>query len=156
MLGARSPEAWPRADCATMLPRIARGVEQTGVEPTRLIVHTADRTLIGETGFHGAPDGSGTVEVLYSIASRATGGGDSLPRRCEPSSSVLSNDPAYAGSRPSARLQLRLGEGFGENGNATREYRRGDAALRAAQGMRFCSTAQWFRLRLWNVVVLRE
>ncbi len=29
--------------------------------------HTADRTLIGETGFHGPPDGSGTVEVGYSI-----------------------------------------------------------------------------------------
>jgi ribosomal-protein-alanine N-acetyltransferase len=67
MLGARVPEAWPGADFATMLPRIARGVEQTGVEPTRLIDHTADRTLIGETGFHGPPDGSGTVEVGYSI-----------------------------------------------------------------------------------------
>jgi ribosomal-protein-alanine N-acetyltransferase len=55
------------ADFATMLPRIARGVEQSGVEQTRLIVHTADNTLIGETGFHGSPDGSGTVEVGYSI-----------------------------------------------------------------------------------------
>jgi ribosomal-protein-alanine N-acetyltransferase len=50
-----------------MLPRIARGVEQTGVEPTRLIVHTTDRTLIGETGFHGPPDRAGTVEVGFSI-----------------------------------------------------------------------------------------
>jgi ribosomal-protein-alanine N-acetyltransferase len=27
----------------------------------------ADETLIGETGFHGPPDASGTVEVGYSI-----------------------------------------------------------------------------------------
>jgi ribosomal-protein-alanine N-acetyltransferase len=67
LLGARVPEAWPGSDFATMLPRIARGVEQTGVELTRLIVHTADRTLIGETGFHGPPDTAGAVEVGFSI-----------------------------------------------------------------------------------------
>jgi hypothetical protein len=64
MLGARVSEAWPGADCATILPRIARGIEQAGVDPTRLIVHTANRTLNRtlierETGFYGPPDGSG-------------------------------------------------------------------------------------------------
>ena len=69
MLEAHVPEAWPGADFATMLPRIARGGEQTspGAETTHLIIHTADRTTIGETGFHGPPDRSGTVEVGYSI-----------------------------------------------------------------------------------------
>ena len=69
MLGAHVPEAWPGADFATILPRIARGIERTSpeTEPTRLIIHSAVRTLIGETGFHGPPDGSGTVEVGYSI-----------------------------------------------------------------------------------------
>ena len=48
-----------------MLPRIARA--SWGAGSTRLIVHQADETLIGETGFHGPPDASGTVEVGYSI-----------------------------------------------------------------------------------------
>jgi [ribosomal protein S5]-alanine N-acetyltransferase len=77
MLAARVPETWPGADFARMLPRLARGVEAAspGAEPTRLIVHTADGVLIGETGFHGPPDGSGTVEVGYSIAPEYRGRG---------------------------------------------------------------------------------
>ncbi len=69
VIGARVPETWPGADFLRMLPRIAEGVEETssGAEPTRLVVHAADETLIGETGFHGPPDASGTVEVGYSI-----------------------------------------------------------------------------------------
>lgn len=69
VIGARVPETWPGADFLRMLPRIAEGVEETssGAEPTRLVVHVADETLIGETGFHGPPDASGTVEVGYSI-----------------------------------------------------------------------------------------
>ncbi len=69
MLGARVPQTWPGADFARMLPRLARGSEQASPEsePTRLIVHAADRILIGETGFHGPPDGSGKLEVGYSI-----------------------------------------------------------------------------------------
>ncbi|HEX2181736.1 MAG TPA: GNAT family N-acetyltransferase [Rubrobacteraceae bacterium] len=77
MIGARVPETWPGADFARMLPRIAEGVEQTSswAEPTRLAVHAADETLIGETGFHGPPDGSGTVEVGYSIVPAYRGRG---------------------------------------------------------------------------------
>ena len=69
LLGARVPETWPGADFARMLPRIAQGVEAAspGAEPTRLVVHAADKTHIGETEFHGPPDGSGTVELGYSI-----------------------------------------------------------------------------------------
>ncbi len=44
-------------------------------EPTRLVVHAADGTLIGETGFDGPPDGSGTVEVGYSIVPNYRGRG---------------------------------------------------------------------------------
>ena len=69
MLGVHVPQTWPGADFARMLPRLARDFELSspGAEPTRLIVHERDRVLIGETGFHGPPDGSGTVEVGYSI-----------------------------------------------------------------------------------------
>lgn len=77
MIGASVPETWPGADFAGMLPNIARGSEEasSGAEPTRLIVHAADRTLIGETGFHGPPDRSGTVEVGYSVVPAYRGRG---------------------------------------------------------------------------------
>lgn len=77
MLGVDVPETWPGADFARMLPRLAEGVEQlsSGAEPTRLVVHTADQTLIGETGFHGPPDVTGTVEVGYSIVPAYRGRG---------------------------------------------------------------------------------
>jgi RimJ/RimL family protein N-acetyltransferase len=77
LLGARVPETWPGADFAVMLPRIVRGSEEASsrAEPTRLVVHAADGTLIGETGFDGPPDGSGTVEVGYSIVPAYRGRG---------------------------------------------------------------------------------
>ena len=77
MLGAHVPETWPGADFARILPRLARSAEQVspGAEPTRLVVHAADGALIGETGFHGPPDGSGTVEVGYSIVPAYRGRG---------------------------------------------------------------------------------
>jgi len=63
-LDARVPLTWPGADFARMLPNFT-GVP---VEPfTRLIVHAEDETLIGEAGFHGPPDRTGTVEIGYSI-----------------------------------------------------------------------------------------
>ena len=68
LLGARVPGVWPGADFARMLPRIAGGSEKgSAAGPTRLIVHAADGVLAGETGFHGPPDASGTVEVGYSV-----------------------------------------------------------------------------------------
>lgn len=74
MLGARVPETWPGADFARVLPRIARGSwQEAGL--TRLIVHAADETLIGETGFHGPADASGAVEVGYSIVPAYRGRG---------------------------------------------------------------------------------
>ncbi len=77
MLWARVPPTWPGADFARMLPLIADGVGRTSLwaGQTRLIVHEEDRTLIGETGFHGQPDGSGTVEVGYSIVPEYRGQG---------------------------------------------------------------------------------
>jgi ribosomal-protein-alanine N-acetyltransferase len=79
-LGVRVPLTWPGADFARMLPRIAEGDERVSLwaEQTRLIVHEVDRTLIGETGFHGPPDGSGTVEVGYSIVPDYRGQGFAL------------------------------------------------------------------------------
>jgi ribosomal-protein-alanine N-acetyltransferase len=77
MIGACVPETWPGADFARMLPRIARDAEEAspGTVATRLVVHAADEKLIGETGFHGRPDDSGTVEVGYSIVPTYRGQG---------------------------------------------------------------------------------
>jgi [ribosomal protein S5]-alanine N-acetyltransferase len=102
MLGARSPEAWPRADCATMLPRIARGVEQIGVERKRLTVYTVDRNLIGETEFHGPPDRAGTVEVGYSIVPDYRGRGFASEATRTLIEHAFDRSDTYAGSPPSA------------------------------------------------------
>ena len=102
MLGVRVPETWPGADFATILPRIARGVEQTGVEPTRLIVHTEDRTLIGETEFHGPPDRAGTVEVGYSIVPDYRGRGLASEATRTLIEHAFDRSDTYAGSPPSA------------------------------------------------------
>ena len=64
VLGAGLPLAWPGVDFARMLPRIADSPTATF---TRLIIHQEDRMVIGETGFHGPPDRTRTVEVGYSI-----------------------------------------------------------------------------------------
>jgi ribosomal-protein-alanine N-acetyltransferase len=67
-LTARVPELWPTADFARMLPRIAEGHEDgSAAGPTRLILGAQSGTLVGETGFHGPPNRSGTVEVGYGV-----------------------------------------------------------------------------------------
>ena len=71
-LGARVPPEWPGADFARMLPRIARA---SAAPFTRLIIHGDDRTVIGESGFHGPPDGTGAVEIGYSIIPEYRGRG---------------------------------------------------------------------------------
>ncbi|HEX2741238.1 MAG TPA: GNAT family protein [Rubrobacter sp.] len=75
-LQARVPSSWPGADFARMLPRLADGPDDSSVAaPTRLIVHAADRAVIGEAGFHGPPDRTGTVEIGYSIVPERRGQG---------------------------------------------------------------------------------
>jgi len=85
MLGVHVPQTWPGADFARMLPRLAQGFEHasSGTEPTRLIVHERDRVLIGETGFHGPPDGSGRSRSATASSRRIVGRG-SRPRRHVP------------------------------------------------------------------------
>lgn len=75
-LQARVPPSWPGADFARMLPRLADGPDDGPVAaPTRLIIHAADRAVIGEAGFHGPPDRTGTVEIGYSIVPEYRGQG---------------------------------------------------------------------------------
>ena len=56
-----------RLTLVALTPGLARAALEDRAEQTRLILHEGDRILIGETGFHGPPDRSGTVEVGYSI-----------------------------------------------------------------------------------------
>lgn len=68
-LGAHVPNDWPGPDFADLLPMLAQQLAQTPDDARwiRLIVHTADRMLIGDVGCHGPPDQNGIVEIGYSI-----------------------------------------------------------------------------------------
>ncbi len=137
MLGARVPVTWPGADFARMLPRIAQGVEEAspGAEPTWLLVHAADKTLIGETEFHGPPDWTGKVEVGYSIGpdlprSRARHRGEAGPDR-----GFLAAPRHTPHHRRVPRRQRRLAPGAREARDAPDRPRGRDAALRTAGGL---------------------
>lgn len=72
-LSARVPRTWPGADFARMLPVLARSAESGW--SARLVVYSEERVLIGDAGFHGPPDGTGTVEIGYSIVPEYRGRG---------------------------------------------------------------------------------
>lgn len=61
--------SWPGPDLADALPAFAQNMAKEPNAPTwvGLIIHKTDSTLIGDIGFHGAPDEHGTVEIGYSI-----------------------------------------------------------------------------------------
>jgi len=68
LLDVSVPDAWP------VFPKAMRYVhERLKADPssagwwTCLFVHAGDRTLVGEGGFKGRPDGSNTVEIGYAI-----------------------------------------------------------------------------------------
>jgi ribosomal-protein-alanine N-acetyltransferase len=63
------PDSWPGQDLAEALPAFIKNMEK---EPgssvwSGLIIHKKDKVLIGDIGFHGAPDAQGAVEIGYSI-----------------------------------------------------------------------------------------
>jgi len=68
LLGIRVPEEWPQPDFADILPLVAQMLQAAPAleEWTRLIAHTADRTLIGTIGTHGPPE-DGAVEIGYDV-----------------------------------------------------------------------------------------
>lgn len=69
LLGIAVPADWPQPDFAGVLPLIAALLAQDPATSiwTRLIVHTANRTLVGTIGTHGPPDAGGRVEIGYDI-----------------------------------------------------------------------------------------
>lgn len=69
MLGVEVPDSWPGADLAEALPFFMKNIEQdvAGALWSGLIIHKADRMLIGDMGFVGGPNEEGVVEIGYSI-----------------------------------------------------------------------------------------
>jgi ribosomal-protein-alanine N-acetyltransferase len=69
-LGAQVPQEWPGQDLLEFLPLYAW---QLQADPALLgwgiwlMIHAAERTVIGDTGFKGKPGGEGTVEIGYSV-----------------------------------------------------------------------------------------
>jgi len=68
-----SPQAWPDPElvsllrCRTIIP--STDPMQT-IWCTWLIVHRVNRVIIGEIGFKGLPDSTGTVELEYGLLPR--------------------------------------------------------------------------------------
>jgi RimJ/RimL family protein N-acetyltransferase len=73
LLDASVPDDWPGPDLASWLPTLARDLERDPAlgEWVRLAIQTAERRLVGDMGFHGPPDASGTVEIGYIIVAGA-------------------------------------------------------------------------------------
>ncbi len=69
LLNAHVPDEWPNPDLGEILPMIleARLKDPAEAAWSALILHTADRALIGDIGFKGGPDAEGTVEIGYGI-----------------------------------------------------------------------------------------
>lgn len=69
LIEACVPEDWPGSDLMDALPFFIAQMEQ---DPSDfvwdgIIVHKADRVLIGDIGFKGGPDTAGAIEIGYSI-----------------------------------------------------------------------------------------
>jgi ribosomal-protein-alanine N-acetyltransferase len=71
LVGATVPEEWPNPDFAEALTFMRADLKRNPsyARWTRLIVHTADRTVVGDAGFKSTPDESGTIEIGYGVVS---------------------------------------------------------------------------------------
>ncbi len=76
-LKAQVPDSWPGPDMAEALPFFVKLMEQdpSGSVWDGIILHKAERILIGTMGFKGGPDQTGTVEMGYSIIPEYRGRG---------------------------------------------------------------------------------
>jgi [ribosomal protein S5]-alanine N-acetyltransferase len=69
IIGVRVPEHWPGPDLTEALPFFLEEMEQNPSGPIwdGIIIHRADKVIIGDMGFIGGPDAAGVVEIGYSI-----------------------------------------------------------------------------------------
>lgn len=68
-LSVQPHDDWPGEDIKEVLPLFARALEK---DPTRagwgrLVIHDANRMIIGDIGFQEPPDDKGIIEMGYSI-----------------------------------------------------------------------------------------
>lgn len=70
LLGVRVPDDWPAQNLQEFLPSY---IQQLKADPSLLgwgiwlMVHRAERMIIGDLGFKGRPDREGTVEIGYGV-----------------------------------------------------------------------------------------
>jgi len=70
LLGVQAPDDWPAQDLQELLPFYAQQLE---ADPSLLgwgvwlMIHAAERVIIGDLGFKGKPDHEGTIEIGYSV-----------------------------------------------------------------------------------------
>lgn len=69
LLRARVPDEWPLPDVQEILSLVLQSRQQDPASArwSALLIHRADRVLIGDIGFKGDPDASGTVEIGYGV-----------------------------------------------------------------------------------------
>jgi [ribosomal protein S5]-alanine N-acetyltransferase len=69
IIDVRVPEHWPGPDLTEALPFFVQEMEKNPAGPTwdGIIIHKAAQIIIGDMGFMGGPDATGTVEIGYSI-----------------------------------------------------------------------------------------
>lgn len=66
-LGARLPAAWPDANLLGVLRRHAAASPEEECFGVWVMIERTSGSVVGDIGFHGPPDGSGAVEVGYSV-----------------------------------------------------------------------------------------
>jgi [ribosomal protein S5]-alanine N-acetyltransferase len=69
-IGTRVPDDWPAEDLRDFLPVYGQTVgDEVALAGWGiwLMLHPAAQTLIGDIGFKGPPDGTGAVEIGYSV-----------------------------------------------------------------------------------------
>jgi ribosomal-protein-alanine N-acetyltransferase len=70
LLGVEVPDQWPASDLLDFLPLYAETVAENPAElgwGIWLVIHRAERVLVGDVGFKGRPDADGKVEIGYSV-----------------------------------------------------------------------------------------
>ena len=67
ILGAELSEQWPQSDLLGILPRHAATPPAQSNFGVWVVLEPDPARVVGDIGFHGPPDESGTVEIGYSI-----------------------------------------------------------------------------------------
>jgi RimJ/RimL family protein N-acetyltransferase len=67
ILGAPLGEEWPQPDLLDVLPRQAAASPETARFGIWVVIERAGGTVVGDAGFHGPPDESGSIELGYAV-----------------------------------------------------------------------------------------